>query len=111
MLFRSLFVQGIDLPAEGLVAIDSLPDDTYRYERTSHVLAGRRAGNTFRLGDRVRVVVGRVDLDRRTLELRLVERTRGRRPQPAAKKPLKGGKKHSKKPAHKKSSRGRTRRR
>jgi ribonuclease R len=75
-----LFVQGIDLPAEGLVAIGSLPNDRYRHERASHVLAGTRAGNTFRLGDRVRVAVARVDMDRRLLELRLVEQTR--RPPP-----------------------------
>ena len=70
-----LFVQGIDLPAEGLVAVAALPDDRYRYERVSHVLAGTRPGNTFRLGDRVRVAVARVDLDRRLLELRLVQRS------------------------------------
>jgi ribonuclease R len=75
-----LFVQGIDLPAEGLVALDALPDDHYRYERASHVLAGTRAGNAFRLGDRVRVAVFRIDLDRRLLELRLVERSRRGRP-------------------------------
>ena len=74
-----LFVQGIDLPAEGLVSLDALPDDRYRYERASHILAGTRRGNTFRLGDRVQVQVARVDLDRRLLELRLVDRA-ARRP-------------------------------
>ena len=68
-----LFVQGLEMPAEGLVALASLPDDSYRFERTSHTLIGRRAGNSFRLGDRVRVTVFRVDLDRRTLDFRLVE--------------------------------------
>ena len=68
-----LFVQGLALPAEGLVSLESLPDDSYRFERASHTLVGRRAGNTFRLGDRVRVTVFRVDLDRRTLDFRLVE--------------------------------------
>ena len=78
-----LFVQGLDLPAEGLVSLDSLPGDAYRYDRAAHVLAGRRSGNTFRLGDRLRVVVARVDLDRRLLELRLVEqRGRAARPRP-----------------------------
>jgi ribonuclease R len=76
-----LFVQGLELPAEGLVTLESLPDDSYRFERTSHTLIGRRAGNSFRLGDRVRVTVFRVDLDRRTLDFRLVERGgRGKRP-------------------------------
>jgi len=73
-----LFVQGLGLPAEGLVPIDSLPDDAYRYDRASHTLAGRRPGQTFRLGDRVRVAVARVDVDRRELNFRLVGR--GRRP-------------------------------
>jgi ribonuclease R len=73
-----LFVQGLGLPAEGLVPIDALPDDAYRYDRASHTLAGRRPGQTFRLGDRVRVAVARVDVDRRELNFRLVGR--GRRP-------------------------------
>jgi len=82
-----LFVQGLQLPAEGLVALDSLPDDTYRFERASHTIVGRRPGNAFRLGDRVRVVVHRVDLERRTLDFRLVTdggRSRG----PAAPRPV-----------------------
>ena len=83
-----LFVQGLEMPAEGLVSLESLPDDSYRFERTSHTLIGRRAGNSFRLGDRVRVTVFRVDLDRRTLDFRLVEvggrvaRGGGRAPHP-----------------------------
>jgi ribonuclease R len=77
-----LFVQGLGLPAEGLVSLQSLPDDTYRFERASHTLSGRRPGHSFRLGDRVRVAVAKVDLDRRVLDFRLIERgqTGGRRP-------------------------------
>jgi ribonuclease R len=81
-----LFVQGLELPAEGLVPLESLPDDAYRYERASHTLSGRRPGNAFRLGDRVRVQVARVDLDRRTLDFRLVE-DGGRRRRPPPKPP------------------------
>ena len=87
-----LFVQGIDLPAEGLVPRDSLPDDRYRYDRRRHMLAGHRAGNSFRLGDRVRVVVAKVDLERRSAEFRLEER-RGRSRGKAASKPA--GKPHT----------------
>ncbi|NBT12947.1 MAG: VacB/RNase II family 3'-5' exoribonuclease, partial [Planctomycetia bacterium] len=73
-----IFVQGIDLPAEGLVAIEALPADTYRFDRASHTLSGRRPGHAFRLGDRVRVAVAKVDVDRRTLDFRLVgTRSRG----------------------------------
>jgi len=69
-----LFVQGVQLPAEGLIHISSLEDDNYVFDRTTHTLAGRRRGNVYRLGDLVRVVVSRVDLDRRELDFRLVKR-------------------------------------
>lgn len=72
-----LFAQGIELPAEGLIHVTSLADDYYQYDRPSHTLSGRRSENQFRLGDRVRVVVAQVDVDRRELDFRLVER-RGR---------------------------------
>ena len=77
-----IFVQGLALPAEGLVPLDSLPDDTYRYDRASHTLSGRRAGQSYRLGDRIRVAVDRVDLDRRELNFRLVDGTVRRSPRP-----------------------------
>ncbi|MCS7306646.1 MAG: ribonuclease R [Thermoguttaceae bacterium] len=67
-----LFVQGLELPAEGLIHVDSLMDDYYYYDRTAHSLCGRIRGNQFRLGDVVRVAVARVDLDRRELDFRLV---------------------------------------
>ena len=67
-----MFVRGIELPAEGLVHVSSLQDDFYRFERRSHTLTGTRSGKAFRLGDPVRVVVARVDTDRRELDFRLV---------------------------------------
>ncbi len=68
-----LFVQGVHLPAEGLVHVDSLSDDYYRLDRTTHTLEGYRSGNRFRLGDVVRVAVAHVDLERRELDFRLVQ--------------------------------------
>ncbi len=79
-----LFVQGTQLPAEGLVHVSSLQDDYYRYDRASHTLAGNRSGNSFRLGDPVRVTVARVDVDRRELDFRIVGRGEA-----APKKPFK----------------------
>ncbi len=67
-----LFVQGVNLPAEGLVRVSSLANDFYRYDRKSHSLTGNRTGNAFRLGDLVRVSVARVDVDRRELDFRLI---------------------------------------
>lgn len=71
-----LFVQGLRIPAEGLIHVSTLDDDDYRFDRTAHTLAGFRGGNQFRLGDVVRVAVAHVDVDRRELDLRLVRRER-----------------------------------
>ena len=58
-------------PAEGLVHISSLVDDYYRFDEPGHALEGSRTRRRFRLGDRVRVEVARVDLQRRMLDFRL----------------------------------------
>jgi ribonuclease R len=69
-----LFAQGVELPAEGLVHVETLDDDFYRYDSRTHTLSGYRSGNRFRLGDVIRVVVAHVDVDRRQLDFRLAGR-------------------------------------
>lgn len=69
-----LFAQGLELPAEGLVPIQSLQDDYYHFEERNHSLTGHRSGNSFRLGDRVIVEIFRVDVDARQLDFRLLKR-------------------------------------
>lgn len=67
------FAQAERFPAEGLVHISSLVDDYYWYDESSHTLEGKRTKRRFRLGDRVRVEVARVDVPRRMLDLRLAD--------------------------------------
>lgn len=67
-----VFAQGVEIPAEGLLPITSLPEDTYQYDRGSRMLQGFRDGNTFRLGDKIEIEVAVVDQDQRLLEFRLV---------------------------------------
>ncbi len=67
------FCQGIDIPAEGLVHISSLGDDRYQYDQASYSLNGFKAGNQFRLGDRIRVQIARVDIGRRSLDYKLIK--------------------------------------
>ena len=98
-----LFVQGIELPAEGLIHTDSLVDDYYSFDRSTHTLSGHRSGNSFRLGDKLRVTVARVDLDRRELDLRLVERITPEQKPPAKKKSTKKNVAAKKKPTKKKA--------
>jgi ribonuclease R len=47
---------------EGLAHISELGADYFRFDPVHHALRGERSGKTFRLADRVRVRVVRVDL-------------------------------------------------
>ena len=69
-----LFVEGVELPAEGLIHADALSDDYYDFDRATHTLSGRRSGKSYRLGNLLRVAVARVDAQRRELDFRLVQR-------------------------------------
>jgi len=75
-----VFVLGLEIPAEGLIRIEGLKDDFYRFERNTKVLIGHRNGNTFQVGDRVLVEVVRADLDARQIDFRLVKRLKTDKP-------------------------------
>lgn len=67
------FCRGVDLPVEGFVHVSLLSsDDYYDYDADAISLVPRRRGRTYRLGDRVRVQVTHVDVDRRELDFRPV---------------------------------------
>jgi len=67
------FVRLDDLGAEGLVRVSTIDDDYYNYDEQRYSLIGRRKGKIFRLGDRVRVGVLKVDKTRNEIELFLVD--------------------------------------
>ncbi|HSD55321.1 MAG TPA: ribonuclease R [Burkholderiales bacterium] len=58
-----IFVALDDVYVEGLVHISELGSDYFRFDAVHHALRGERTGKTFRLADRVRVRVVRVDLE------------------------------------------------
>ena len=68
-----LFVQLDELFIEGLVHITGLPRDYYNFEAAHHRLVGERTGRVFRLGDRLSVIVTRVDVDERKIDFDLVD--------------------------------------
>ena len=68
-----LFVELSEHFVEGLVHVSSMADDYYRYFERGHVLRGESTKKAYRLGDRARVQVVRVDLERRHIDLGLVE--------------------------------------
>jgi ribonuclease R len=53
--------------------VSSMADDYYRFLEKSHSLRGENTQKAYQLGDRVRVQVVRVDMDRRQIDLGLVD--------------------------------------
>jgi ribonuclease R len=91
-----LFIELSEHYVEGLVHISSMADDYYRFFEQQHILKGESTKKVYRLGDKVRVQVVRVDMERRQVDLGLAdilervrrdERSRG--PQRSAAKPKK----------------------
>ncbi|MCI0740651.1 MAG: RNB domain-containing ribonuclease, partial [Gemmataceae bacterium] len=66
--------QAEKLPVEGLAHISTLPDDYYYFDQASHSLIGQRTKRRYRLGDKVMAKVVRVDLQRRQLDLRIIDK-------------------------------------
>jgi ribonuclease R len=79
-----LFVELAELFIEGLVPIDTLPGDEYTYQENIRKVVGRRTRREFSIGDRVRVILDRVDGNERKLQFSVWEDERkspgGRRP-------------------------------
>jgi ribonuclease R len=68
-----LYLELIEHFVEGMVHVSTMADDYYRFVEKAHILRGETNGRVYRLGDRVRVQVIRVDLERRLIDLGLAE--------------------------------------
>jgi ribonuclease R len=66
------FVELDELFIEGLVAVSSLVDDYYEFDARRHALRGTQKRKTYKLGDRVRVRVDRVNVDRHLVDFSLL---------------------------------------
>jgi ribonuclease R len=58
---------------QGLVHVSSMTDDYYRFNEKAHLLQGENTKKVYRLGDRAKVQLARVDLERRQLDFALVD--------------------------------------
>jgi ribonuclease R len=68
-----LYIELVEHFVEGLVHVSTMADDYYRFVERAHILRGENKGRVYRLGDRVRVQVIKVDMERRQVDLGLVE--------------------------------------
>ena len=75
-----IFVELVDLFVDGLVAIESLPGDRFRFIERQRIMKGERHGQVLALGDPVRVRLSRVNAARMEIEFALLEHRPGPRP-------------------------------
>ncbi len=68
------FVELRDIFIEGLVHVSNLDKDFFHYDPAGLSLKGERTGVTYRMGDVVQVIVARVNLDDRKIDLELVKK-------------------------------------
>jgi ribonuclease R len=69
------FVELDELFIEGLVPIASLAGDYYSFRDTDRTICGARTGHCFRVGERVEVILDRVDRQQMRLQFALLPGT------------------------------------
>ncbi len=67
------FVELTELFIEGLVPLNSLTDDHYTYHENTRQIIGQRSRKTYSIGDKVRVLVDRIDHLQRKIQFAVLE--------------------------------------
>jgi len=67
-----IFVALDDVFIEGLVHVSELGRDYFKFDATAHTMYGERTGVRYRLSDRVKVQVVRVDMNNNKIDFRLL---------------------------------------
>jgi ribonuclease R len=67
------FVELTDLFVEGLVPLATLTDDRYTFHEDTRQIIGQRTRKTYSLGDRVRVLLDRIDPVEKKLQFAVLE--------------------------------------
>jgi ribonuclease R len=68
-----MFVELMDLFIEGLVPLATMTDDHYLFHENTRQLIGQRTKKTYSLGNRVRVILDRIDSVQRKLQFAIVD--------------------------------------
>ena len=67
------FFVELDNTIEGLVHVSTLVDDYYHYHEDKQAIIGERTAKIYRLGDKVKVEVSKVNLDAQQIDFELIE--------------------------------------
>lgn len=68
-----MFVEAVETKAEGLVRIQDMEDDNYKFDSENYCLSGIRSGKKFQMGDTVFVKLVAANLEKRSLDFVLIE--------------------------------------
>jgi ribonuclease R len=68
-----IFVEIVESKSEGLIRFNELKDDYYYLDEDNYRIIGKTHGYVYRLGDKVNVLVKKVDLSTRQMDLQLVD--------------------------------------
>jgi ribonuclease R len=71
-----VYVEIVETRCEGMVRLSDLKDDFYEYDDQNYRIVGKSNKKIITLGDKVKVKVLNTDIDRRTIDLELVEHQR-----------------------------------
>ena len=81
------FVELTDMFVEGLVPLNTLTDDYYTYHENTRQIIGQRSRKTYSLGQRIRVLVDRIDPVEKKIQFALLDEAPLRpAPRPSSKK-------------------------
>jgi ribonuclease R len=67
------FVELTDLFVEGLVPLNTLTDDRYTFHENTREIIGQRSRKTYRLGQKIRVLVDRIDPVEKKIQFAVME--------------------------------------
>jgi len=73
LIKQGFFVELTDLFVEGFVPLSSLDDDSYVYRERLRAIIGQHSMRAFRLGERIRVCLVRIDRSENKLEFSVAE--------------------------------------
>ncbi|MBP9187612.1 MAG: RNB domain-containing ribonuclease, partial [Bacteroidia bacterium] len=74
-----IYVEITEYKCEGLIRLANLTDDYYDYDESNQWIIGRKSRKIFQLGGEIKVVVRQADLQKRQIDLDVVEVSAARR--------------------------------
>ena len=72
LVYFGLFIKLIDNLAEGLIRLRDIKDDYYFYDENSYSVIGERTNKRYRLGDKIKVKLIRVDIKKTEIDFMII---------------------------------------